>query len=343
MLRKPKMGFKEEVVSIVRRKEDAVMINKLYDKDNNPILYDLKNEFTDVINLVGSETNVEKWEKYKACKVDRYSAFGIDCDVTSLAIQVYADGWSFLNRIKPTKQYVKLKLNEILPFECKNAETDKLLFTSDNILGVENISICLVREYKYQLILRNTTPFEYYRGDTMTSFSNTYNHYKKNFLANEDITIEIENLAKNYHTIGNMIPVPTGFNIGRANSYAKYDFWDLTMLKIWEWYQHKENCSGCNNCDNALKEMLFNNDDSINHCKKWLFKFSMWKEFVDENYLISYVDKISYKPIVFWKSHSYDKAELPTDKKDFLNYLKLLNECIENRNIEILTFIKKSK
>ncbi len=337
------MEFKARVVSIVRRKEDTVMTNKLYDKDNNPILYDLKNEFAEVINLVRTETNIEKWEKYKAYKVDRYSAFGIDCDVSSLALQVYVKGWRFLNGVKPTKQYVKLKLNEILPFECKNIETDKLLFTSDNILGVEKISVCLVREYKYQLILRNTTPFEYYRGDTMTSFSNTYNHYKKNFLVNEDITIEIENLAKNYHTIGNMIPVPTGFNIGRANSYAKYDFWDLTMLKIWEWYQHKEDCKGCDYCDDALEKLLLNGDSSVKYCKQWLDKFPTWKEFVDENYLNSYVDKTSYNPIIFWESHSYDKAELPTDKKDFLNYLKLLNECIENRNREILNFIKKLK
>lgn len=337
------MGVRVRVRSIVLRKEDTLMINKLYDEDNNPILYDLKDEFAEVIHLVGTETNIEKWKKYKAYKVDRYSAFGIDCDVSFLANQVYSKIWNFLNGVSPTKQYALLKLNEISPFECKSVETDKLLFTSDNILGVEKVSICLVREYKYQFILRNTTPFEYYRGDTMTSFSNTYNHYINNFLANEDITIEIENLAKNYHTIGNMIPVPTGFNIGRAGKMAKYDFWDLTMLKIWEWYQHKEYCRGCNNCDKALEELLFNNNDSINHCKRWLVKFPLWKDFVEENYLNCYVDKDSYDPIVFWEAHNLENAELPTDEGAFLKYLKLLNILIEERNGQMLNALKNLK
>jgi len=330
------MEFKERAVSIVLRKEDTLINDRLYDEDNNPILYDLKDEFAKVINLVRTETNIEKWKKYKAYKVDRYSAFGIDCDVSYLAIQVYSKSWKFLNGVSPTKQYVKLKLNEISPFECKSVETDKLLFTSDNILGVEKISICLVREYKYQFILRNTTPFEYYRGDTMTSFSNTYNHYKNNFLTNEDITIEIENLAKNHHTIGNMIPVPTGFNTSRAGNYAIHDYWDLVMMKIKEWYDDKLN-------DEPLKKLLHKSSDAIEPCKKWLSKFDKWNDFVEENYLNSYVDKDSYNPIVFWEAHNFENAELPTDEGAFLKYLKLLNILIEERNGQMLNALKNLK
>lgn len=284
------------------------MINKLYDKDGNPILYDLKNEFAEIINLVGTETNVEKWRKYKAYKVDRYSEFGIDCDVSCLAIQVYNKGWKFLNRVKPTKQYVK------------NPKSDGIV----------------IREYKYQFILRNTRPFEYYRGDTMTSFTNTYNHFIKHYVENENISEEIESLAKNYHTIGNMIPIPSALNISRAGKYAKYDYWDLTMCKIKEWYD-----SDCDkNRNQVLYELLNGDSNTIDSINKWLEKFSTWKEFVDENYLSSYVDQTSYNPILFWESHSYDNAELPTNEKSFLNYLRLLNEYIEKRNKEILTDIK---
>lgn len=70
---------------------------------------------------------------------------------------------------------------------------------------------------------------QYYRGDTMTSFSVTYNYYEKHFKNNTKVHEQIEILAKRYHTIGNMIQIPSCFNTQRIEMKAKYDFWDLAL------------------------------------------------------------------------------------------------------------------
>jgi hypothetical protein len=38
-----------------------------------------------------------------------------------------------------------------------------------------------------------------------------------------------------WHTIGNYCPVPNGFNNPRSN-YGKHDMWDLSLIKIRQWY-----------------------------------------------------------------------------------------------------------
>lgn len=310
------------------------MIEELYDEDHNPVLYDLKDQFAEVIRLEGLETNVEKWSKYREYKVDRYSAYGVDCDVSWLAMQVYSRAWAFLDGVRPTKQYVRFKLSDIAPFDCISSATDTLLFASDSILGIEKATVCVVRKYKYQLIVKNASN-EYYRGDTMTSFSNTYNHFRRCFVENKNISIEIEKLAKNHHTVGNMIPVPGGFNIGRAGRNAEYDYWDLTMGKIKEWYD-----SDSHQTKNQVLMELLNGMGGIDTVTKWLCKFATWDKFVLGNYLSHYVDKDTGNPSAFWDSHSYDNPELPKDEGSFLDYLRFLNTSIEERNKEILGALK---
>ena len=323
-------------------RENSMETRKLFDYEGNPILYDMKDEFSNLLKFNENDSNLDKWEKYKSYKVDENSVYGIDCDVCKLAVFIYNKTFEFLKKCKrPTKQYKRISTKDLLNC-CIVKKVEGSLAEIIPFTNVFETDICYTREYKYQLIVYTPHGKEYYRGDVMTSFANTYNHYIKKFSDNKHIEEEIEKLAKNYHTIGNMIPVPTGFNMGRAGEMAKYDFWDLTMLKIWEWYQHKDDCKGCDNCDDALKELLFKDNNSVKHCKQWLDKFKKWHDFVCKNYLSDYIDD-EKKPIVFWKGHSFSNYNLPNNEEDFYSYLIKLNDCIEKRNTKILNAIKTKR
>lgn len=313
----------------------------MIDDTNELILYDIKDEFKERLKISDEDSNLVKWKKYKDYKVNRYSVYGIDCDVSLYAVGIYNRVWEYLKSTKPTKQYEKVSLDKLENFSISIDSNSEKIIPSDNITSKNNIAICFSREYKYQLILRDGTECEYYRGDTMTSFTNIYKHYednKKNFETNSIIRDKVEELAKNYHTIGNMIPVPSGFNFSRAGKDAKYDYWDLTMLKIKEWYNDTSN-------DAPLKMLLNDNENAIEPCKKWLNKFDNWNDFVEKNYLSPFVETKgadgNYELLHFWEDHSFENCELPSDTNEFLEFLKKLNECIKDRNKIIYDNLKK--
>ncbi|MBZ2175641.1 hypothetical protein K8M07_10375 [Schnuerera sp. xch1] len=287
-------------------------------KDEKPIIYDMKDEYKSLLYLIESDTNIEKWKKYKKYK-SPHDNDSIDCDVCELALYVYYKVWGFLkgkkvNGDRPTRQY-----NEI-PY--------------------------YVRNHKYQLVINHDEKKEYYRGDTMTSFTNTYNHYEKHFESNEKIKEQIEKNAKLHHTIGNMIPVPSYFNSERSGKYARYDFWDLTMQQIKKWYK-------CPDDNEPLKQLLNPNREnkeektSIELCKHWLRYFTDWNNFVEKNYLQDFMqlsddgelmkdEDGDYISMDFWSNHSYEDFDLPLEPETFYDYLRILNLIIEKRNGRIL-------
>lgn len=61
-----------------------------------------------------------------------------------------------------------------------------------------------------------------------------------------------------YHTIGNFIPTPRGFNSARSGG-GDYDYWDLTLLKIKEWYEADNDIKK----EKALFELLHNSKAKI--------------------------------------------------------------------------------
>ena len=292
----------------------------LFNSENE--FYDLKEEFHSILHLCKSDSNIMKFKKYDSYN-PVHNKDKIDCDVCELAVFTYYNVWDFLRNGKlkygrPTRQYNKT------PY--------------------------YIRNYKYQIILVDNKD-EYYRGDTMTSFKVTFSNYKKVLSDGEigiEIDEEIEKFAKLVYTIGNMIPIPSYFNGERAGKYATADFWDLGMQQIKKWYSGE---------DEAL-ELLLNPDKenknielSLKCCKKWLAYFGDWNNFVESNFLSSFVEQENgklkkdenrnYIPIMFWAGHSYIKRDVPTDPSLFLSYLKTINNEIESRNIEILDVLKK--
>ena len=94
------------------------------------------------------------------------------------------------------------------------------------------------------------------------------------------------------HTLGNFIPVPLGFNVGRSN-FGKWDSWDLTLFQIYKWYS--DNSQENEYYNNQALERLFTNDrnkqSTVLNCQEWLSTFRTWNDFVKENYLQSFVDR----------------------------------------------------
>ncbi|MBO4108560.1 hypothetical protein [Streptococcus suis] len=106
---------------------------------------------------------------------------------------------------------------------------------------------------------------------------------------------EFEAFAKLTHTIGNFTVLPHWMNTGRY--HFSQDYWDITMLSL----------------------------------QKWLTNLSpeAWKNFIDTYYLQPYVDN-NYQTEVFWEAHNY-KYIHPKKTEDFSNFLKKVNERIEER------------
>lgn len=113
---------------------------------------------------------------------------------------------------------------------------------------------------------------------------------------------EFELFAILTHSIGNFTVLPHWMNTGRYN-FSK-DYWDITMFSL----------------------------------QNWLTKLSpeAWKKFIDTYYLQPYVD-YNYKTEMFWKTHSHDYKDIyPKKNEDFTNFLRKVNERIEERGKYII-------
>ena len=136
------------------------------------------------------------------------------------------------------------------------------------------------------------------------------------------------NFISKYHTIGNYIPVPNNFNCARSGHFSKHDMWDLTLIKICEYYN--------NHSEQTLKELLHikeltkENKIIIENTKKWLDTYKDDKEFIAKNYLKVYITKKEeLNKIHNWKN-SYPKLD------DYNKYFEILSEIIEIRGNDII-------
>lgn len=211
--------------------------------------------------------------------------------------------------------------------------------------------------YKYELVNKN----KFFRGDTMTSAlvplkrylelkginkqkmkESTLEEFILDNINRIDISENVSSFLHNVHTIGNFIPVPQGFNIGRSN-FGRWDSWDLTLQQIFLWYQDNKELNKETN-DRAL-EILFssskNKSDCVFHCVEWLKMFPSWEEFVNDNYLKHFLDNKG-KPVLFFKNHTFENP-LPQTIEESEEFFKKANICIVKRGMDIsLSLEKKS-
>lgn len=215
----------------------------------------------------------------------------------------------------------------------------KLLQKKD---GFKKVLIKHNKSYRYKIHFfdNNDDKNMIYCGDTMTSWWTSLKAFlefpkeiaHEKFFSDMDISsemkerkefreidsIEVKKFMKAVYTIGNFCPVPEGFNGARSN-FGIYDYWDLTLMKIREWYlsvDSKDSKKSLYERDNLIQEDLLHNAGNPLKCLRWLESFGQgqigWHNFVDTLYMQDYVDN-DYNVISFWtedgKKHGWKEGE----------------------------------
>ena len=220
-----------------------------------------------------------------------------------------------------------------------------------------------------------------YRGDTMNSWSRTLDEYLRCFGGGDDgyfpsleinarnkgkwrITeedparnwVDLLSIPTNYgkalpdyitdfmnvvYTIGNFIPLSPNFNTGRNR--ACQDYWDLTLLAIYNYYHGETNT-------NNWETLLGKSEDWLGNPAK-----ENWDIFVRKNYLQPFVKgggtKFSYEskaeekvkegygpPKELWEGHFNFKAKnyrVPSTEEQFRSFFTNAAACINDRGKEI--------
>lgn len=143
-----------------------------------------------------------------------------------------------------------------------------------------------------------------------------------------------------YHTIGNYVPVPEGFNLPRSNA-GKKDFWDLTLMYIHKYYMS----DNIEEKKTIVKCQLLNNHKKSNPTNVilWLSRYGEgkkgWEEFIRFNFFHDYVDE-DYEVVPFWEGHGDNNLLLPTDSEALNTGLETICGLIEKRGQRIVDTIK---
>lgn len=268
--------------------------------------YDLKND------CFNGDTKIEQYLHYK------YQNKGIDFDSIKPVINVYCQAYNILKCGEPV---------------CKggknyNIAKDNLIYTGETMNSGLNI-------LKRSMQLSSRYMENCKQIGVSGSFSNRSNI--KKFIENLDkfhIEVNVKHLNKFLgltHSIGNFIPVPEGFNVGR--SLRTSDYWDLALYNIHLWYETKN--------DDYLNRFLpKRNENVIKYTKLWLDYYDNWYGFIEENYLQSFVsDDASLKPIPFWDEHFTRYEDYHAKSKGMTERLALephnmleINQFLKNVN-----------
>lgn len=145
----------------------------------------------------------------------------------------------------------------------------------------------------------------------------------------------MENFLNHWHMLGNYCPVPRDFNSARSGRHAVHDYWDLTLLKIQEYYKKRDKED---EVWKILGEELLHGSGNVLACKLWLDYFGSWENFIEKNYMQDFVDvdiEDGYKVIRFFKGHSWDNPK-PKNLNEFEDLFRKASEMIEKRTERIV-------
>lgn len=152
---------------------------------------------------------------------------------------------------------------------------------------------------------------------------------------NKDSKIILDFIS-HYHTLGNYIPVPDGFNTLRSGNYGSHDMWDITLMKIKEYYDYalfnpiKDN-------NHSILELL-HIDKGYDNTYKWLATYGSQENFMKKNYLGMYIENDDILS-AFKEKHRFNHPELKT-KDDYLAYFETITNLIKKRTETIYDEMK---
>lgn len=301
--------------------------------------YDIKSEFVELKNI---DDPLKRMILYSSSP-----NFDMDCDVSLLSVGVYHLAYGFLKdgvievqRGSKNKYQISLesdiyrgdtmtshwtKLIEYLAFICRKNQGEipgLCSLNKDGNIRFDNFFKNIVKNDKNEIDYKRSRANCILEKSKFDSFQNA--------IIEEPYGKKVLYFLELNHTIGNFIPVPLGFNTGRSGEYAKWDFWDLTMKAIYDWYT-----------GNNSKLKGFLNSDN---CKKWLRKFGEgkkgWRKFVKQNNLQAYV-YCNNKPKPFWSGHSFDKP-YPTNETEWKLFITNFNKRALKRGKRISKIVEKT-
>lgn len=165
------------------------------------------------------------------------------------------------------------------------------------------------------------------------SYFNISKWYEKWDEKDKAIIGEFNKFAKSTHTLANMSLISKGLNSSRSE-HGKYDFWDLTLMKIREYYLESDSVKA----GEKLLELSHNEDKIIDDCIKWLDfgnennKKQVWEDFVEQNCFKCYLENNEVKP--FFNGRNWKKPQI-TEKNLTADAIKNIWQSIEDRGKEL--------
>lgn len=152
---------------------------------------------------------------------------------------------------------------------------------------------------------------------------------------------QVRKFLRNTYHYGAMWMIPVGCNAtkmlafkGQSGREEKYDFGDLALTSIWEWYS--KHVTQPNEASQSLSKLFGGEIKSTECCEIWLRNFSDWDEFVRENELATMVKrgrgfcKRYEKPIMFFEGHSYQNMH-PQTEEQWLEMFDTIGQLIYDR------------
>ncbi|MFI3202070.1 MAG: hypothetical protein R3Y54_11220 [Eubacteriales bacterium] len=270
-------------------------------------LKDLKRQFYKELKIDESMSVLEQECHYKN------DTNPIDCDVSELAMEVYESSYHFLSGGEISLQKEGVDSYHLYQIKAK----DGLVYGGDTM----NSYATAIHEYlrlfgndgsKKKLVVDG-------KSKKLCFPKPQYKTWEDYILENlEDVEDTLGEDGILYisvrHSIGNMIPVPLKcFNAPRYPRTK--DFWDLTLLCLYQWYQSHEEVERRD--DIYLVQLV--GEANVMETKSWLKHFPMWSDFVVMNYMEPFVEE--GKPKMFWEGHSLEKI-MPETKEEFQNFFK---------------------
>ncbi|MEG2820768.1 MAG: hypothetical protein RR868_08485 [Muribaculaceae bacterium] len=319
------------------------------------LLYDVKDEWLREImdsankkmNKIDENFSIDPLNATPLQKISCYqiSSIAVDCDVSLRNIIIYALGFNLSDAIIEPQESGSQKFCLLgKEFRYQGDTMNSYNTTVNEFLRLFG------DDTKYPKVLKiNLGKVNYGKLMPCNGYSwhecilNNYDHFK------DILPYSARAFIRLNHTIGNFLPVPfqsktSSFNSPRGLGSTK-DYWDLTLLHIYNWYIANSDMDA-----NSHLSAIVKTDENIELCKAWLKSFTnnigepSWNAFVEENFLEDFVifdtETICYRePKELWSGH-FNGNILPQNKADFEQFFANASAWILARGSRIVSKVK---
>ncbi len=322
---------KEIIINIIENKKNDKAIKDLQERlktveerEENPIQLRRKDYLSDYITYIKSQNVMVKraivkdWATRK--KSGREGGFNFDPDASLISSYVFC-------KTMPASEGEQWEIKSIGGYNYKLCvgNDNKIWFRGDTMNSwttTLNEFMCRYGDKYLKDLVNNKGKYRPKDGSSWIDYLSEPEHYKS------DLPGYINNFMEYVYTIGNFALVPREpINFNTNRSQHTKDYWDLTLLAIYEYYMgEKESkwpiCS-------SLKE------EEIEGIKKWLKQSGQqgWNKFVEGNYMQPFVEKTKDgygRPYELWDGHFTEKA-LPEKEWQFEQFFENARERIRKR------------